>query len=140
MISVLKPLFLSQSKPTVFIKEFFEHAVKSYLLTSWSRVLLEKLTGSAASQEIPPHFWNPKFRHRINKCPPPVPILNQLHPVPTTPSHFLETHLKITLSSMSGSPHGLFPSGYSEIYLWHIHSFMSMFQEMHRHCREQKHQ
>jgi len=25
----------------------------SYLLTPWSRVLLEKLTGSAASQEIP---------------------------------------------------------------------------------------
>ena len=25
----------------------------TYLLTPWSRVLLEKLTGSAASQEIP---------------------------------------------------------------------------------------
>jgi len=27
-----------------------------YLLTPWSRVLLEKLTGSAASQEIPRIF------------------------------------------------------------------------------------
>jgi hypothetical protein len=28
----------------------------TYLLTPWSRVLLEKLTGSASSQEIPPIF------------------------------------------------------------------------------------
>jgi len=33
----------------------------TYLLTPWSRVLLEKLTGSAASQEIPRIFGNRKF-------------------------------------------------------------------------------
>ena len=33
----------------------------SYLLTPWSRVLLEKLTGSAASQEIPRIFGTRKF-------------------------------------------------------------------------------
>jgi hypothetical protein len=33
----------------------------TYLLTPWSRVLLVKLTGSGASQEVPPIFWNPKF-------------------------------------------------------------------------------
>jgi hypothetical protein len=32
----------------------------TYLLTPWSRVLLEKLTGSAASQEIHRILWNPK--------------------------------------------------------------------------------
>ena len=32
----------------------------TYLLTPWCRVLLEKLAGIAASQEIPRILWNPK--------------------------------------------------------------------------------
>jgi hypothetical protein len=35
------------------IKMNSEIPVNTYLLTPWSRVLLEKLTGLAASQEIP---------------------------------------------------------------------------------------
>ena len=53
----------------------------TYLLTPWSRVLLEKLTGFAANQEIPCILWNPKVHYRTHKRPPPVPILSQLHPV-----------------------------------------------------------
>ena len=76
----------------------------TYLLTPWNRVLLEKLTGFAANQQIPCILWNPKVHYRTHKRPPHVPILSQLHPVPTTPSHFLKNHLNIILPSTSWSP------------------------------------
>ena len=37
------------------------HYLLTYLLTPWSRVLLEKLSGSAASQEIPHIFGTRRF-------------------------------------------------------------------------------
>ena len=76
----------------------------TYLLTPWSRVLLEKLTGFAASQEIPRILWNPKVHYRFHSCLPPVPILSQIDPVLDTTSHFLKIHLNIILPSTPWSP------------------------------------
>ena len=90
-----------------------EHTLPpTYLLTSWSRVLLEKLIGFAANQAIPRILWTPKVHYRTHKRPPTVPILTQLHPVHTTPSHFLKIHLNIILPSRSWSPQWFFPSGF----------------------------
>jgi len=79
---------------------FSYNDISTYLLTSWSRVLLEKLTGSAASQEIPLIFGARMFL----TVPTSAHHLSQLQPVPTTPSHFLKLHLNIILPSTSGSP------------------------------------
>ena len=56
-----------------------------------------------------PHFWKPKVHHRTHKCPPPVPILSQLHPVPTNPSTSCRSILIISSNLHLGLPSGLFP-------------------------------
>ena len=83
----------------------------NYLLTPWSRVLLEKLTRSAASQEIPRIYGTRKFitvftcAHHLslswtNSIQSPLP------PTPWRSILILSSHIRL------GLPNGLFPSGF----------------------------
>ena len=84
----------------------------TYLLTPWSRVLLEKLTGSAASQEIPRIFGSRRFitvltsaRHLSLSW---ANSIQSSQPPPTSWRSILilSSHLRL------GLPSGLFPSGF----------------------------
>jgi len=84
----------------------------TYLLTHWSRVLLEKLTGSAASQEIPRIFGTRRFisvltnaRHLFLYW---ANSIQSIQPPPTSWRSILilSSHLRL------GLPNGLFPSGF----------------------------
>ena len=66
----------------------------------------------AVSQEIPCILWNLKVHYRIHKCPPPVPILNQLDPVYTPTSHRLKVHFILSSHLYLGLPNGLFSSSF----------------------------
>jgi hypothetical protein len=55
-----------------------------YLLTPWSRVLLEKLTGFAANQEIPPHFKEPESSLPYSQAPATCPYPE---PTPSSPQN-----------------------------------------------------
>ena len=65
----------------------------------------------SASQKIPRILWNERVHYRNHKCPPPIPILNQLDPIHDPISHFLKINLNIIFPSMpvssnwSFSPH-----------------------------------
>ena len=84
----------------------------TYLLTPWSRVVLEKLTSSAASQEIPRIFGTRRFitvltSARHLSLPWAYSIQSsQLPPTSWRSIIILSSHLRL------GLPSGLFPSGF----------------------------
>ena len=87
--------------------------VLTYLLTPWSRVLLEKLPGFAANQEIPRILWNnPKVhnlltsaRHLSLSWANSIQSPQSLH-TSSRSILILSSHLRV------GLPNGLIPSGF----------------------------
>ena len=77
----------------LYFEIYPETYLLTYLLTAWSRVLLEKLTGFAANQEIPPHFMEPEgslpYSQAPATCPYPEPARSSPYPdipLPEDPS------------------------------------------------------
>jgi hypothetical protein len=60
-----------------------DDSINTYLFTPWSKVLLEKLTGFAASQEIPRIYGTRKFITAT--CPYPEPAPSSPHNPLTLP-------------------------------------------------------
>ena len=97
---------------TVHFLKTFTFYWPTYLLTPWSRVLLEKLTGSAASQEIPRIFGTPRFiTVPTNARHLSLSWANSIQSSQPPPNSWrsiliLSSHLRL------GLPSGLFPSGF----------------------------
>ena len=66
----------------------------TFLLTPWSRVLLEKQTGSQPVKKIPAFYRNRRFITAVISAAT-VPILSQINPAFASSSHFLKSHLNI---------------------------------------------
>jgi hypothetical protein len=57
----------------------------------------------AVTQELPSILWNPKVHYRAHKGHPLVPVLNQTHPVHTTPFYLSKIRFNIVHPPMSWS-------------------------------------
>jgi hypothetical protein len=74
----------------------------TYLVTPWSRVLLEKLTGLQLLKKFPVFYRTQRFFAALTKpATGPYPEPDQSSPWP--PTHFLEVHRNIILLFAPGS-------------------------------------
>jgi hypothetical protein len=67
-------------------------------LTPWSRVLREKLTVTHLVKKFP-SFYGTRWFITVYKCPPLVPILNEMNTVHTFPPYFPKINSNIILPS-----------------------------------------
>ena len=79
------------------------HSLLTYLLTPWSRVLLEKLSAFAANQETLNILLEPEASLPHSQMPATcLSVMSQINPV-HVPSHFVKINLNIILPSTPGS-------------------------------------
>jgi len=100
-------------QPCSFRRKMFWHGVvPTYLLTSWSRVLLEKLTGSQLVNKFPAFYETrspitafTRTRHLS------LSWANSIQSIPPHPAYWIS--ILILYSHLClGLPSGLFPSGF----------------------------
>ena len=100
----------SRRMSTCWINTYYH--LLTYFLTPWSRVLLEKLAGSAASQEIPLIFGTQRFLTVLTSARhlslTSASSIQSTQPPPTSWTSFLILFFHLRL----GLPSGLFPSGF----------------------------
>jgi len=75
----------------------------TYLFTPWSRVLLDKLTGSQLVKKFPAFYGTPRFITAVTSARHlSLSWASSIQSIPPT-SHFLKIHLNIILPSTPGS-------------------------------------
>ena len=80
-----------------YIHTYFLANLLTYLLTPWSRVLLEKLTGFQLIKKFPAFLWNPKARYtRIRHQ-----FLSEARSIQSMPPPFLSPHQNPVYASPS---------------------------------------
>jgi hypothetical protein len=105
------------SIPVFWFDPTNRHYLLTYLLHG-AESFLRSWPVFATSQEISRIFMEPEGSLPYHKCPPPVPILSQLHPVPSPLPTFWRSILILFSHLCLGFRNGIFPSGFPTSFIF----------------------
>jgi hypothetical protein len=104
LLKTLPYLILSNIYRQAGQTDWQDHYLLTYSLTPYSKVLLEKLTGSQPVKKFPTFYGTRRFITAFtNARHLSISWGSSIQSIPPT-SHFLKIHLNIILSSTPGSP------------------------------------
>jgi hypothetical protein len=96
------PVQIHAKRHNLFNLSFALNIIRTYLLIQWSRVLLEKLTGSQLVKKFPAFYGTQMFITAFTSARQlPLSRARAIQSMP--PTHFLKTHLTNILPSMPAS-------------------------------------